>query len=209
MARARTFVSIFPPLFFAAFASLAAFASAQVVATEKYTRRTDTSTDSGSTLTSKNSSCQQSPAAGYDCVLNVVPGRFALHWALDGELLYVAAVANTTGWVAVGWSPTGQMVGSNAVIGPVPDPVGGFEIQAFTLGGKSVSRVRPNQNITVLFASAITTEGMTRVEFARVVNESGPGIVPVVAANRLPNRMLWAVGPEGSTALQYHGPTNR
>ncbi|GAQ84377.1 hypothetical protein KFL_001860240 [Klebsormidium nitens] len=207
ISKARTLSPLLPFFVFAVLASLAALDSTQAASAENNT--SIHGTDSGATLTSKNASCEQSPFAGYDCVLTVVPGQFEIHWALDGELLYIAAVATTTGWVAVGWSPTGQMVGSNAVIGPDPNPVGGFEIQAFRLGGRSVSRVHPNPNITVLFASSVTMEGVTRLEFARLVNESGPGIVPVVAAKGVPNRMLWAVSPDGSTGLQYHGPTNR
>lgn len=119
------------------------------------------------------------------------------------------AVANTTGWVAVGWSQNGQMVGSDAVIGPIPLPGGGLNVQAYRLGAKSVSGVTPNPNVTVLFASILSTGGQTRLEFARLINESRPGIVPVVAANGVTKRMLWAMSPDGTTALQYHGATNR
>jgi hypothetical protein len=160
-------------------------------------------------LTTMKSTCQKSPAQGYDCFLSVAPGRYDLHWALDTDILYVMAVANTTGWVAVGWSQNGQMVGSDAVIGPIPLPGGGLNVQAYRLGAKSVSGVTPNPNVTVLFASILSTGGQTRLEFARLVNESRPGIVPVVAANGVANRMLWAMSRDGTTALQYHGATNR
>lgn len=201
----RTFL-----LLITALASHAALASAQASDTSAPSQSAAlASPTSGTLLSSKNSSCQESPSAYYDCVLDVAPGRYALHWALDDGVLYVMAVANTTGWVAVGWSATGQMVNSDAIIGPVPAPGGGLTVQAFRLEAKSVDRVIPNKNVTVSYATALTVDGMTQLAFARLVNESGPGIVPVVAANGVPNRMLWAMSPDDSTTLQYHGPTSR
>jgi hypothetical protein len=191
-------------------ASHAPVASAQTVGITAISTGTSAAVPtSAPILTTKNSTCQKSPAQGYDCFVSVVPGRYDLHWALDKDILYIMAVANTTGWVAVGWSRNGQMLGSDAIIGPITLPGGGLTVQAYRLGAKSVTGVTPNPNVTVLFASVLNTGGQTRLEFARLVNESRPGIVPVFAANGVPNRMLWAMSPDGTTALQYHGPTNR
>ena len=43
------------------------------------------------------------------------------HWANDKDHLYGAVVANTGGWVAVGFDPETQMQGANFIFGYVAD----------------------------------------------------------------------------------------
>jgi hypothetical protein len=43
------------------------------------------------------------------------------HWMNDGENLYAALAAQTSGWVSVGFDPENQMQGANFVFGYVQD----------------------------------------------------------------------------------------
>ena len=46
-----------------------------------------------------------------------------LRWKVEGEWLSVSVSASTTGWVAVGFNPTGKMKDANIIIGYVKDGV--------------------------------------------------------------------------------------
>jgi hypothetical protein len=43
------------------------------------------------------------------------------HWMNDGENLYAALAAQTSGWVSVGFDPENQMQGANFIFGYVQD----------------------------------------------------------------------------------------
>jgi hypothetical protein len=45
------------------------------------------------------------------------------HWMNDGENLYAALAAQTSGWVAVGFDPENQMQGANFIFGYVQDGI--------------------------------------------------------------------------------------
>ncbi len=48
-------------------------------------------------------------------------GSYQIHWKSDGEFIYVAITAQTSGWVAVGFNPTTRMKNADIVLGFVAD----------------------------------------------------------------------------------------
>ena len=44
------------------------------------------------------------------------PGSFTVHWKPGTNYVSLAADVATTGWVALGWSPDGRMLDSDAVL---------------------------------------------------------------------------------------------
>ncbi len=59
----------------------------------------------------------------YPLTADLEPGSYRLHWSFDVEEQSIRFAVNvsTTGWVGLGLSPTGDMPGSDIVIGWVND----------------------------------------------------------------------------------------
>jgi hypothetical protein len=93
--------------------------------------------------------------------------RMAIWWANDGEFLYMAMLAPTSGWVAVGLDPTNRMQGANFILGALVDgeakiwdafgmaPVGPNHPEDTELGG----------TMDVIAFEAVEKNGQTLVEF--------------------------------------------
>ena len=119
-------------------------------------------------------------------------GPVSIHWGNDGTFLYIAAEAETTGWIAVGLHPETRMQGANFLIGSVVDgkgemwdaygtaPVGATHPPDLDLGGSD----------DIVAHAVVEESGVTRFE-AQIPLDSGdkydrplsPGqAVPIIAA---------------------------
>ena len=122
------------------------------------------STPAGSSLTP---GCTSSTLANdperYVCMVS--QGGFSLHWAVDGSLTRMAAVGvSMAGYVGVGFSSDGAMVGSEAVIGWCSSGAAGT-VGAYLLGGKTPTSVTATSTFSVNAPSASCVNGATTIKF--------------------------------------------
>ncbi|GFZ20028.1 cytochrome b561/ferric reductase transmembrane with DOMON related domain-containing protein [Actinidia rufa] len=113
---------------------------------------------------------------------------YILRYAQAGPKLwsFVLSAPNTNAYVAIGFSPNGNMVGSSAIVGWVAAD-GVAHIKQYSLTGRSPPQVLPDQgNLDILGNSS------------SVVSESSRLYVAFQLSTDLPeNRLLYAVGPIG------------
>lgn len=148
--------------------------------------------------------CQPSSLPGYSSSVPLY-GGLVLHWqASSGSVINLALQAKTkspaaAGWSSVGWSSTGEMAGSDAVVvgGPAaasPNKyyIGGytsFSRGAFSLGSPSISRS--------------ASDGMV-LKFSRSTTD---GKVPVRSSGA--SSLVWAYGSSawspGAASSQHDG----
>ena len=136
----------------------------------------------------------------YDLVRESSPG------AGDGVLCGQLEVADTLdGWVAFGFSSTGQMIGSTnpanvAVIGRVDDK----SVKKYTLPGRFVVEMA-QEDQTLLDTSISVVNDNIIMTFTKLLNETGE--VEIVADGT--NEFISAKGPISSGSIANHGPGGR
>ena len=125
---------------------------------------------------------------------------FELHWASTGtsasDSTRMAIVGATVGYVALGFSTDGAMVGSQAVIGWV-DSAGSATVGAFDLTGKSASGVVSTAAFSVGSTSGSETGGKTSIHFVVSHADAPTSFNPSGTV-----QFLYALG--SSDALAYH-----
>jgi len=136
-------------------------------------------------------------------------GGFSICWTVTDQVITFTFAANTNsgGYIAMGFSPTGSMVGSNAVVGWSSlnvDPPYSF-IGDYYLGAKDPSQVvvKNNQNLTKT-ALNITNRGLLTVTFTRPLNIS---TAPPALNPNGDNNLIWSMGalpPPNSETLSHH-----
>jgi hypothetical protein len=97
---------------------------------------------------------------------------YNLHWTpnVQGDSISFALEAKTTGYVALGFSPDGNMVGSEAVIGWINNGVEQFRIK--NLVAKDESQFT-NATLVITDTSVFEENGITIVKFTRKVTGNG------------------------------------
>ena len=71
------------------------------------------------------------------------PGSFTVHWKPGTKYISLAADVATTGWLALGWSPDGRMLESDAVLfNTLPE--------AFPFAANGISRIVMLGNTSIL-----------------------------------------------------------
>ncbi|PSR86262.1 Cytochrome b561 and DOMON domain-containing protein [Actinidia chinensis var. chinensis] len=113
---------------------------------------------------------------------------YILRYAQAGPKLwsFVLSAPNTNAYVAIGFSPKGNMVGSSAVVGWVAAD-GVAHIKQYSLTGQSPPQVLPDQGTLDILGNS-----------SSVVSESSRLYVAFqLSTDRPENRLLYAVGPIG------------
>lgn len=106
----------------------------------------------------------------------------------------IQLVYGDIGWIGIGFSRDGLMVGNRAVIGlPDDDAVGVYE-----LGAKTLAQIVPVENELLIDASVEQTETETILTFTRSVMENNETVVEEGASSRI----IFAVGTVNY--LSYH-----
>eukprot|EP00803_Ostreobium_quekettii_P001912 evm.model.scf_457.4 EVM.evm.TU.scf_457.4 scf_457:58791-66895(-) len=149
----------------------------------------------------KAGECMPSSMDGYDCMAQVIPDSFTLHWRANAEKVDIAAEALGTGWVAVAWAESpGQMVGATAVLGWTSAD-GGGEVGVFKLSTKDPSGVvRADSDVEVSSAEIEEADNRTVLKFSRSFDASFPADA---------NHAILAAFHATSKSLEYHGLSNR
>ena len=139
------------------------------------------------------------PFNQYDCMKVAGGGMWELHWRKvapgDTEIKMVV-VGQTNGWVAVGFSTNGGMVGSDAVIGSATGSAS-TSVRAYSLNGQEVDKVVETTQVALSGKGYQRISGRTTIKFTRSlvghnVDLSAPGTT----------RVLWAIG--ASDTLEMH-----
>ncbi|XVF31982.1 hypothetical protein REPUB_Repub17cG0042400 [Reevesia pubescens] len=88
---------------------------------------------------------------------------------------FVLSAPDTNSFVAMGFSPTGMMVGSSAMVGWISDTDGTGIIKPYFLGGQRPDLVLPDQgNLTIVANSSSITLRSSRLYLAFQLNTSQP-----------------------------------
>jgi len=122
-------------------------------------------------------------------------GGLDLHWVRQGASTAMAMVAETAGYVSVGFSGSAMMVGADAVIGWLDGS--SAHVGDYYLAGKAVSQVVPSSVPFTTNASASYVDGKTTVHFV-LPDET----VPEHFDPTEPTTVIYAYSP--TPALAYH-----
>jgi len=110
---------------------------------------------------------------------------FKLHYtvpnAADGTVTMAVQAARTTGWLGVGFSTAGSMVGSEAVIGWI-DSGGVANVQLYALGGKTAAAVTPVSGVALSDTSLQVVGGVMTMQFKRPLATPA---VPLSASSKM------------------------
>jgi len=145
--------------------------------------------------------------SGYENNQVMLDDLYTLFWTVKGSFpsgsIDFALQVETTGWVGLGFSPNGDMIGSDVIIG-IGNKDGTGSVQGYALRSKELSNItnslNPSENLTQ--TSAAVTDHLTTVKFTRnfVTNSSFNQIIN-------PNTTIFVIAAFGTTqALSYHGP---
>ncbi|GJP54856.1 hypothetical protein CLOM_g13880 [Closterium sp. NIES-68] len=152
--------------------------------------------------------CTRSFLPGYTASATLDPRGIILHWQVysSSEMDLALEVRSTSnahkGWIAVGFSKAGKMVGSDAVVGNLAGRSG---VGAYALAGAKLAAVKPTRRFRISKISVTSNSRGTIMRFTRT------GYAGAVRLKyRGSNTILWAHSASGaSKALDYHSPKNR
>ncbi|CAI0383452.1 unnamed protein product [Linum tenue] len=99
---------------------------------------------------------------------------------------FLLSAPDVNSYVAVGFSPDGQMVGSSAVVGWSAADGSGGQVKQYYLGGQTPGQVVPDQGNLVIATSAIVSQ-QSRLFMAFQLNASQPS-----------DTVLYSLGPAGT-----------
>eukprot|EP00550_Attheya_septentrionalis_P002039 CAMPEP_0198290508 /NCGR_PEP_ID=MMETSP1449-20131203/8346_1 /TAXON_ID=420275 /ORGANISM="Attheya septentrionalis, Strain CCMP2084" /LENGTH=661 /DNA_ID=CAMNT_0043989017 /DNA_START=178 /DNA_END=2163 /DNA_ORIENTATION=+ len=134
---------------------------------------------------------------GYDSMVKLSSG-LSLHWSFvnGNKSVTMKAIYDGAGWVAIGVTPNGDMIGAEAVIG-LPDE---GTVQKYELNDKSTSSITPlEKGQDTLKGTSITqANGKTILKFEKILKESGE--LEIKAKGE--TLFMFAVG--NTNALSFH-----
>ncbi|CAL5424770.1 unnamed protein product [Camellia sinensis] len=113
---------------------------------------------------------------------------YILRYAQAGPSLwsFVLSAPNTNAYIAIGFSPNGQMVGSSAIVGWMGTD-GLAQIKHYYLGGQTPSQVVPDQgNLAIVGNSSSIVAGSSRIYIAFQLATATPD-----------SRLVYSIGPTG------------
>ena len=131
---------------------------------------------------------------GYTFMMVPKPG-VALHWKYtsDGNVLQMAVLVEdrSNGWVAVGFSAQGFMLGSKAVLGRLPPNGIGSFVGWYHLGQKDPSGIERLEDPGTLGSAVVSSvDGRLRMDFTLELDEA-TGVKPPPLGD---DKILWAYG---------------
>lgn len=126
---------------------------------------------------------------------------YEIHWTSDGQYIYIAMKAHTTGWVAVGLQPGTTMKGADIILAFVTDgkttvydmfSTGDFgpHPQDTELGGTN----------DILEFGGKEEGGYTTIEFKRKLNTGDKYDIPFVKGA---NQIMWAYGSDDQPTQKH------
>merc|ERR1712176_250467 len=134
----------------------------------------------------------------YDKYNQITP-FLALHWSVSDNLLFGSLRYEGIGWLSLGFSMDGSMVGSSAIIGQ-PDLAleeKSSSVSKFNLHSKLIHGVIPMEQDeqTLINATVCQDTNFTILTFIKKLNEAN-GEIPISSSGK--NIFLWAIGRSNS-----------
>ncbi|KAL3782149.1 hypothetical protein ACHAW5_010250 [Stephanodiscus triporus] len=131
-------------------------------------------------------------------------GGAAVFWNVDGDAIHLAIVVRALGWVGVGFSEAGGMIGSDVAIFRASDP--SVVVDAHVVGDRSTPMTDDCQDWTLDAAIATGEDGWMIVEISRSIDTGDSQDRAIVSDADLwhaPTRMIAAWGDDDEAS--YHG----
>jgi hypothetical protein len=113
---------------------------------------------------------------GYTYQKDIIPDVLTLYWKpflRSAEEISFAVKGHTSGYVAVGWSPDGEMIGSDVVVGWITEDTSKLRISSYFLSDK-ISPKAGNIELTNIYGEQ--TDGCTIIYFTRPVSSANAKI---------------------------------
>ncbi len=131
-----------------------------------------------------------------------------LKWKVEDEWLYVSVSAPTTGWVAVGFDPTGKMQDANIIIAYMKDS----KLNIQDDYGSAPTRHQADGNIggtlDVSEPAGSESNGKTEISFRIELDSGDKKDRPLKPGNSY--KVILAHGKDGADNFKsYHGRTSR
>ena len=137
----------------------------------------------------------------YDNMLSFDDGNHLLYWSYEGEKVKMAMKAKTTGWVAVGFSPTMRMKDADMIIGWVDENGDVHMIDAFSTGetGPHPPDASLGGTYDILEFGGSEAGGWTTIEFVR--NKVTPDAYDREIKDDI--TIIWAYGSQDDPASAH------
>ena len=119
-------------------------------------------------------------------------GSYQIHWKSDGEFIYVAITAQTSGWVAVGFKPTTRMKDADIVLGFVADgQVTILDMFSPFDFGPHPPDTEQGGTFDILEFGGREENGRTTIEFKRAL-DTGDELDNILTQGA--NKIIWSYG---------------
>jgi len=142
-------------------------------------------------------------------------GNYRLYWEFQDDKVFMAIVAKTPGWVAIGFEPSTVMANSDMIFGLVGEPGNVQAVDAWSSGmfGPHPPDVNQGGASSILSFAGTRTGDMVVFEFSRLLNtgDKFDKVIPVSGNFKV----IWAYGPNlqftakhskaGSAVLKMEG----
>lgn len=134
---------------------------------------------------------------------------FALRWSNDGEHLYVAMQAPTTGWVAVGLDPDNRMQGASFILGAVVD---GKAVISDAFGMAPVGPNHPEDTelggaVDVVAFAGAEANGLTLIEFQIPLDSGDKYDKPLAPGETYPVLVAFSSGDQFTAMHAFRAAT--
>ncbi|XP_067947435.1 DBH-like monooxygenase protein 1 homolog [Watersipora subatra] len=135
--------------------------------------------------------------------------KFNVSWTVEGETITFTVTCETTGWVGLGFSPSGSMADADIIVAWVAD-----DGSSYLLDMSATSNSLPIKDTSqdVRLISALEANGITRVQFQRKLDTCDDNEDNIITSST--TRLIYAYqtsDPKDNrfTSTDYHGYTNR
>ena len=130
-------------------------------------------------------------------------GNMVVHWSINGDILSMALVTRTTGWVAIGFQPTTAMKDADMIFGWVDDQGGVHIKDAFSTGatGPHPPDTELGGTHDILAFGGAESGGVTTLEFTRHLDTGDrfDAVIPATGSMTI----IWAYGGSDSFDSQH------
>ena len=128
-------------------------------------------------------------------------GDFELYWSSDGEYIYAAVKAKTTGWISLGIQPGTKMQDADMILGLVKDDTAELHDQ-FSTGTFGPHRDDTGLGGTydIIESGGKEDAGTTILEFKRRLDTGDKYDIPLATGV---NTIIWAYGSQDNADVKH------
>lgn len=123
-------------------------------------------------------------------------GNFNIYWRLEGDIVYMAMVVKTEGWVAIGISPSTKMKDADIIIGWVDQDGRTTVLDSYSTRefGLHIEDIKLGGRDDILGYSGYEENGVTTIEFKRFLDTEDIYDRPFRREGRV--KIIWATGDD-------------